>query len=220
MLFFLLGLCSIILTGCIEIIDDLSINSDGSGTFKYTVNLSSSKVKVNSVLALDSLNGTKIPSKAQIEEMISTFKSTISKEPGISNVNTEVDMANFIIKINCDFKSVAQLQNAIKTGISSMYKHPSNELDTYNWVSWDDNTLVRSIPQLVTQDYKRLKTEDKELLKQGNYTSFTRFDKEIESFDNTKSQLSKNKKALMIRVDPNALMINTNLLTNRIKLEQ
>lgn len=218
-LFFLLGLCSILLTGCIEIIDDLSLNNDGSGTFKYSINLSSSKVKVNSVLALDSLNGKKIPSKVQVEEMINSFKTTLSKENGISNVIADIDMTNFIIKISCDFKNVNLLQNAIKNSISNMYKHPVNELDNYNWVSWDENILVRSIPQVITQDYKRLKTEEKDLLKQGSYTSVTRFEKEIAEFDNPKGQLSKNKKALMVRVDPNALLLNTNLITNRIKLE-
>lgn len=34
-------------SSCVEIIDDLTLNEDGSGTFKYTVNLSSSKVKLN-----------------------------------------------------------------------------------------------------------------------------------------------------------------------------
>ena len=50
------------LSSCIEIIDDLSLKSDGSGTFKYSVNLSSSKIKVNSILALDSIDGKKVPS--------------------------------------------------------------------------------------------------------------------------------------------------------------
>ena len=48
-----------LLSSCIEIIDDISMNNDGSGTFKYSINLSQSKVKVNSYLALDSINGEK-----------------------------------------------------------------------------------------------------------------------------------------------------------------
>jgi len=37
--------------------DELTIHDDGSGTLKYAINLSSSRVKVNSILALDSLDG-------------------------------------------------------------------------------------------------------------------------------------------------------------------
>ena len=54
---------------CIEIIDDISIKNDGSGTLKYTVNLSSSKIKINSILALDSLEGKKVPSLSEIQEL-------------------------------------------------------------------------------------------------------------------------------------------------------
>jgi hypothetical protein len=31
--------------------DDLTIHADGSGTFRYNINLSSNKIKVNSILA-------------------------------------------------------------------------------------------------------------------------------------------------------------------------
>ena len=48
------------ISSCIEIIDDLTLNSDGTGSFKYTINLSASKIKINSILALDSLDGKKI----------------------------------------------------------------------------------------------------------------------------------------------------------------
>lgn len=217
--FLLFAICTFALTGCIEIIDDLTLNNDGSGTFKYTINLSSSKVKVNSVLALDSLDGKKVPSKPEIEQMIMDFRTQLSKEQGITNVQTDVDMSNFLIKLSCDFKNVNALQVGIKNAINSLSKHNTNEMDAYNWITWEDNTLYRSIPQIATQEMKRLKSEEREQLKSGTYTSFTRFENEVAEFDNIKSQLSKNKKAIMLRVDPNSLISNTGLLTNRIKLD-
>ena len=63
----------LLLSSCIELIDDLTIHNDGSGTFKYTMNLSSSKIKVNSILALDSINGKKVLSKAEIKSKINLF---------------------------------------------------------------------------------------------------------------------------------------------------
>ena len=47
--------------------DELTIHDDGSGTLKYAINLSSSRVKVNSILALDSLDGKKVPSIDEIK---------------------------------------------------------------------------------------------------------------------------------------------------------
>ena len=71
------------LTSCIEIFDDLTIHNDGSGTFKYNVNLSSSKLKINSILALDSLNGVKVPSIEEIKSEIARVKSKFEIKPGI-----------------------------------------------------------------------------------------------------------------------------------------
>ena len=63
------------LNSCIEIFDDLTIHNDGTGTFKYNINLSSSKLKINSILALDSLNGVKVPSIEIVKSEIVRIKS-------------------------------------------------------------------------------------------------------------------------------------------------
>ncbi len=63
--FFLLILIS--LSGCIEIIEDLTINADRSGTYKLTINLSASIMKVKSLMAMDSLHGRKVPGEADIK---------------------------------------------------------------------------------------------------------------------------------------------------------
>ena len=57
----------LLLTSCIEIIEDLKLNSDGSGTFKYSINLSQSKTKTSAILALDSLYGEKVPKISEIK---------------------------------------------------------------------------------------------------------------------------------------------------------
>ena len=102
------------MSSCIEIIDDLTFKSDGSGTFKYTLNLSASKLKVNSILALDSLDGKKVPSIQEIKDKINKYKEIIAQKEGISNVKVETDFTNFILKIQCDFTSILTLQKAIK----------------------------------------------------------------------------------------------------------
>ena len=46
---------------------------------KYTVNLSSSKVKIGSILALDSLDGKKVPSLDEIKQKVTEFKLKLSE---------------------------------------------------------------------------------------------------------------------------------------------
>jgi hypothetical protein len=96
---FLLLFIPLFLSSCIEIIDDLSFNSDGSGTFKYTINLSSSKVKVNSILQLDSLNGKKVLKLPEIKVKINQFKSILASQSGISNVKIEINEPEFFVKL-------------------------------------------------------------------------------------------------------------------------
>lgn len=73
---FLILLVGFLNTSCIEIIDDLLIHDDGSGILKYTINLSSSKVKVNSYLALDSVQGQRVPRFQKSRKRLQRLKNT------------------------------------------------------------------------------------------------------------------------------------------------
>ena len=142
------------LSSCIEIIDDLSLKSDGSGTFKYSVNLSSSKIKVNSILALDSIDGKKVPSMDDIKQKIDQFIKTLDAQNGISNVKVEENYTDFIFKFQCDFTSVAALQTALKEVIEEEIDDKNiKELD-HKWMSWDGQKLILSIPDVTIEKTK------------------------------------------------------------------
>lgn len=215
--FLLLGLI-FTLSSCIEIIDDLTLNADGSGTFKYNVNLSSSKVKVNSILALDSLDGKKVPSLEEIKQRIDKIAQELRAQPGITQVVVDADYTDFILRLSFDFTSLNALQDGVKAVIRlESGDKPLNQMD-HEWVSFDENTLRRSIPQLKVTQSKQLDDADRELLKKGSYTAITRFGKEIESYSNEQAMLSKNLKAVLLRTDPYSLMQDPSLLDNTIKL--
>ena len=205
------------LASCIEISDDISFKTDGSGTFKYVVNLSSSKVKVNSILSLDSLDGKKIPSIYQLKEKIEQYKEKIDSKEGISNVKLDANFTDFIFKFSCDFSSVTTLQNAFKDLLNE-FKMKSSKIDEVNWLLFEKNKVVRSVPILSLDLTSRLKKEDSEDLKKGKYTSISRFDRPIERFDNSVAKLSANKMAVMIQTTPFSLIQNIKLLENTIYL--
>lgn len=205
-------------TGCIEIIDDLTLNEDGSGTFKYHVNLSSSKVKVNSILALDSLDGKKVPSLDEIKSRIDHISQSLREQPGITRVDVDANYTDFILKISCDFNSLSALQIAIKNVVKEESKKQDLDQLEHEWVSFDKGVMKRSIPQITIRQSKKLNDADQDLLKTGTYTSITRFNKEIASFENNEAMISKNKKAILIKTNPHALTVNPNLLDNTIVL--
>jgi hypothetical protein len=206
------------LSSCIEIIDDLSIKSDGSGTLKYTVNLSSSKVKVNTILALDSIDGKKVPSITDVKQKIDQFIKTLDAQNGISNVKVDANYTDFIFKFQCDFTNVTLLQDGLKQSIVILSKEKSIPELEHNWLSWDGNKLVRSIPEITGKKIKEIEQSDIELLKKGSYTSITRFDKAVERFENQSAQLSKSKLAVMVKTDTYRLKENQEILENTIYL--
>jgi hypothetical protein len=206
----------LLLTSCIEIIEDIKLNKDGSGTFKYTINLSSSKVKVSSILALDSLNGYKVPKINDIKLKVQMFKKTLKEQKGISNIIITEDYTNYIIKLQCDFTNIELLETALK---ESFNKFDESKNYDYDWISFTNKKLQRSTPIFGLGDIQKYGSQDIENLKKGSYTSITRFDSQIDTFENINSVRSKSNMALMLRVTPNLLMEDQTILNNKIFLK-
>jgi hypothetical protein len=215
--FVVLGLV-ISLSSCIEIIDDLSIDEDGSGTFKYTVNLSSSKIKLNSYLALDSLDGKRVPSMAEITAELDEVVASLKCKHGISNVTFDANYNDFIFKLKLDFASVPELQAAVKAIVREKSKGKDFDELNHEWLTYSGNSLERSVPELKIRQVSSLKADEISELKQGTYTSITRFDRNVDKFDNKMAIVAKNKKAVMVRTDPYSLLQKNNLLDNTIYL--
>ncbi len=207
-------------SSCIEIIDDLTVNEDGTGTFKYTVNLSSSKVKLNSYLALDSLDGKKVPSLEEIKSRINEVVASLRAKEGISNLTMESNYTDFVFKLKMDFNSVANLQAAIKAVAKENSKNKDLDELNHNWLSFGKESLSRSVPNFSIERTNNLSADEIASLKEGSYTSITRFEQDVDRFDNKNGVLAKNKKAVMIRTDVYSLIQKTHLLDNVIYLRK
>jgi hypothetical protein len=215
---YFLFLSLFLLSSCIEIIDDVSLNTDGSGTLKYTINLSESKVKINSVLALDSIDGRRVPSIDEIKSRVNRFKEVLSSKSGISNVSIEANYTDYFFRLTCDFASLSQLQAALSETIKQESEEKNlTELD-HKWLSWDGSRFVRSVPDFTLNRTKQLSAEDLEKLKEGSYTCISRFARVVERFDNSSAILSKNKMAVMVKTNAYSLTQNPTLLENTIYL--
>ena len=216
---FILTICLLFLfSSCIEIWDDLTLNNDGSGNLKYKINLSESKIKVNSILALDSIDGKPVPSKSQISSKINEFVKLLDAQVGISNVLVEENYTDYIFKFSCDFTSVKNLQEGIKLSLAQISNDKWSQPNDQSWLSWDGNTLVRTIPSYISQQIKNYKLENEELFKEGGYTSISRFERPVQRFENKLGMLSKNQMAVMVRTNTFDLKANQHLLDNTIVL--
>jgi hypothetical protein len=208
----------LLLSSCIELIDDLTIHNDGSGTFKYTMNLSSSKTKVNSILALDSINGKKVLSKAEIKSKINLFAGHLKTQAGISNVSVSINDLELIVKFSCDFTSVSTLQNGLKNALVAINNIKNTEDLNQNWLSYDGEVLKRNIPIFSITLSDHIKEMDIDLLKTGSYASINRFDRPIVKVEKGGAKINPSRTACMLKVNAYDLHKNYSLIDNCIYL--
>lgn len=196
----------------------MSFKNDGSGTMKFKVNLSSSRTKVSSVLALDSLNGQKIPSLETIKGKIEEVKNLLSLKQGITNVKVETNYSDYIFNLQFDFEDLASLEAALKSISINQSGNKSLVNQDFSWLELKDNELIRSVPISDLKSLFKVESDDYELLKKGTYLSITRFEKTIESAENPLSIISPNKLNLMVKTNTHSLYQNPKILDNVIKL--
>jgi hypothetical protein len=210
---FLIVATLLTLTSCIEIIDDITLKADGSGTFKYSINLSSSRLKVSSLLALDSLDGRRIPKIPEIDQQIDKFTSSLTEQPGITNVKVEANYVDYILKVQCDFTSVVQLQEALQSAIAEA-SNKTFDGGYYYWLSWEDKMFKRSIPADAAKKFLEAPITDADLLQVGSYTTITRFYSTVTKNTNANAVISKSGTAVMVKSNAYELITNPAALNN------
>jgi len=201
-----------LLTSCVELIDDIQINNDGSGKFKYVINLSQSKTNVTSMLLLDSIDGKKNLKLPEIKQKINNLKKNLSKQEGISNVVVIENYVDYIIKFECNFENLDKLKVAFENSL----QESETTKKTENWVNFDKKLFYRTTPKYAVNFIKDFYINYSEKLKNGSYTSIVRFQSEIYSFTNKLSLRSKSGMTIMTKVTPNDLIENPYILDNNV----
>ncbi|NUM31030.1 MAG: hypothetical protein HUU47_01750 [Bacteroidetes bacterium] len=210
---FIIVFCS----SCFEIIEDVSFKKNGSGTFKYIVNLSQSKAEINSLIKLDSSSGFKIPKIKELNENINKVEQSVKNTQGISNVKVNKDYTKWIFEIVFDFENCTIIETAINNAINAVSnKNSFNVKDLFRFAGV---SMQRNMLSLSKQDVKNAnKGVLKKILSNANYTTIYRFETAIESHTNKKAKLSSSKKALMLNCKILNIINGKESLINFIKL--
>ncbi len=213
----LLILSLFLFSSCFEIVEDVTLKSNGSGHVAVTVNLSQSKTKLHSIMLLDSVNGYKIPSEKDIKQHFTDLKRILMQTNGISSVVTNLDFDNFIFNVTCDFDNVNALNEVLinlntKTEAAKIRKHKPF---TYNKAS---KTFSRSYHYDIAKEFAKTNAKDRNIFENASYRTIYHFDKNIKSSSNKTAKISGNKKAIMLLVNAQDLITNKNTIKNNIKL--
>jgi len=202
-------------SSCFEIIEEISMNNDGSGNVLLTLNFSRSKSKIKSILLMDSINGYKVPSRYEVETRIADLKNQLTNIKGVSNVKSNSNFEDYIFNISCNFTNTNVLNEIIK----HFNKNKSQELNKQFVYNKNTKTFRRTYNYNLSEEVKKINKKDREIFTNASITTIYRFQSPIIYSKNKLARISKNKKAIMLRVDVNNLLANKENIKNTIKLK-
>ncbi|SFD87403.1 hypothetical protein SAMN05518672_103629 [Chitinophaga sp. CF118] len=205
-------------TSCFEVIEEIIMRKDGTGTMVLTVNLSQSKTRIAAIMLMDSIHGYKVPDKQEIQQEIDKTVAQLGSMPGISNVRSTADFTNFVGDIRFSFRDVSDVNHLIKA-LLEQYKVKSTNIPTYNYNKEDARfTRVYSYSNDVRTQFNQLKDRDKEVFSAAAYVSILRFETIITSYSNKLARISKNQQAIIQRLAIPDLINGRANISNQIQL--
>lgn len=204
----------ITLSSCFEVVEDITIREDNSGSFKLTANFSQSTSTLNTIMALDSAFGISVPQKSTIKESIQKSEVKLRSTVGITNVNSTMDFENYLFTISYDFKDQYSL-NVSFIEVAKLFD--KNATIPYQPFEISSTSFKRNHQADLTEHQKKTLTKKfSEGLEKANYISVYRFPNEVQSKSNSKSILAKNKKTVVNRIKLGELLFQPKTLTNTI----
>lgn len=208
------------LSSCFQIVEEITMRNDGTGDVVLTINLSQSKTKVASVMLLDSVQGYKVPSKQKIQQELNEAVVYLRKAEGISNVKSTTDFNNYIATISFSFKDVSNINNITKNILTQhKIKATNNSSYSYNKATGLFSRKYQAVGTAKTE-FNKLKSQDKAVFNTASYTSIYRFEKPVETTSNPAANISKSKKAVMLKSSIMDLINGKTNVSNQIQLSK
>lgn len=190
--------CAFLLPGCFEIVEKVDLHDNGSGSFQFTVNMSKSKTKINSIMKMKTINGRPVPTHQEITKKVNEIENVLSQCNGISNVSSTLDLENYIATVKCSFDKIENLNLAFKKVAIKQKAKASDVQDSYAYQSLS-KIFTRFGNFSLQTEYDKLSNADKEIFNDANYTGIMRFDSEVKAASNSGSKVAADKKAVMLR---------------------
>lgn len=206
-----------LLTSCFDILDKVNIKADGSGEYSLILNASKSKTRLASISKMETVNGKKVPKKAEIEAKINEAARVFKSVPGISNVKTSMDFDNYILKLSCNFKKIENINAGLEQLKAKNILGKMIPTQIYGQSS-DKKTFTRNKINTFKSDYDKLSKADKEVFNDAKYISILQFENTIRSQSNPAYLLAPNKKALKLDGNILDLILQKKQIQNNIIL--
>ncbi len=210
----LLLLTPFTLISCLDVVEEFDFEKNKSGKVTYTFNLSQSKLKLNTLLKLDSVNGFRVPKLDEVEQKMAEVVKEIKTKAGIKTASYSVNNSDFIYTISISFSSIKHLDNALRD--LSYWKY-SKWKPSENLYEMQDNTFEKDIELLEFNAQQKSEIDkNSEMLKQGKYTFVLRSKDFLEAKLPKDLKLSGSETAVMLR--KNMLEIANNDKASKMRI--
>lgn len=203
-------------TSCFEIIEEVNMNKDGSGNFNFTINMSQSKIHINSLFLLDSVNGRPMPKKENFEKALRRVEFELKKDTALSSIEVSENWKDYIFSVSGKFSHINALNKAIKN-INTIFNTPRGyQVELHDNFKFEPNIFERLYSYNLINDYNALSDKDKAVFKNAKYTTIYRFNSPVKSYSNPNALKSKSGKAIMLKVNIKDLITNKKTIQNKI----
>jgi hypothetical protein len=207
--FLLLILSSFLLNGCIDIVEEITVNPDLSGTVSFTLDLGS--------LGGFAMNmGGKYAQNSMLDQIKNFPQTTAAILKGVNGLsNIKPISKSGLYSVSFDFKDPKQLNQAIYKlfDVKKKFFEP-------NYIRISKRKLVKKnyapILRLLVKKYED-QLKDKSVLKYLSYKSEFHLPAEVRHFSNKKSTLSTDKKTLEFECTLEELLSSGVNIGNKIK---
>lgn len=213
----LLVIISFSLVSCFEIIEDVQVNKDGSGTIKYIVNFSQSSSKIKSLLLAGEVDGKKIPTEEELQKDFEEICITSKKAKGISEVIYKSDFDNFIFTYKANFNSLSSVNAAIDS-IKTSKGNDSLGVPYFSYNS-SSKTFKRKGDDIIEKLRGRMTSSQQLIFTGATYTCLYRFFTEISNVKPSGIALSASKKNSFNKLYMSSYVWNGKLIDQEIKLK-
>jgi hypothetical protein len=215
--YFLLGSLILCLSSCFETIEEMHLNKNGTGSFKYILNFSQSKNEINSALKFDTFFGFKLPGLNEIKKKVYQAKANLSNSKGISNVQLKEDWTNYILEMSGQFATVEQFNQAFKDVSVSLGADESVVRGGFFYEKTDTAFKRTVVARLTPQIQNSARNIIASKLTNVSYTFILKNEKEMDLMPNPKAKLSPSKKAVLVRMTGNDLLDNPEYMDVKVK---
>lgn len=197
----LLAVSSFTLTGCFELLEEVHYRKDGSGTYKFTMDMSQMKAMLEMAMSADTTGSVNLDT---LSAMPREMSKKLQGMPGITNIKEINDMENFVFGVEYEFKDIEALNNAtMASSIDPELGKAAERVFTGSKKSFERLNSKAMASALDEAMGAAGEGEEAEMammfLKDVSFTFVYNFDRKVKKVSNSLAKISDDKKSVTLK---------------------